>query len=342
MTDWRIRAYQPGDEEGIAALFETVFRQPLSRARWRWKLHTLPAPTENEWVAEADGRIVGHYAVTPVRFQIEGREVIVPHTCDAMTHPSFRRSGIFVALSRRANTCWQTTAAPFKIGFPQWEIIGSVLAEVGWQRVVRVEWAKCVLQPLAFLARKLGVKRGLARLVTHQSRHAVPADPRIQVSTVCEADDEFEQLWRKVGPSHRIVAVRDRAWVQWRFFAVPDVEQRVLRARRDGAPAGYLAYRLYRDTDKTWAVLLDCFAAPQDHATKRALLQSAKHALRAQRVESIVALAARGSAWHGELRRAGFWSIRQGYDFSIVPYSLSSAGMSPHDWFLSGAESDII
>src|SRR6185503_18809290 len=101
------RAYRPGDEDGIRALFETVFRKPLSRARWHWKLRTLPTPTENEWVAEAEGGVVGHYAVSPIRFSIDGRRVLVPHGCDAMTHPGFRRQGIMTALGTRANDVWR-------------------------------------------------------------------------------------------------------------------------------------------------------------------------------------------------------------------------------------------
>lgn len=343
LTNWQVRAYQPGDADGIAALFEAVYHKPMSRAQSQWKLRTLPTPTENEWVAEADGRIVGHYAVTPLRFMVNEREVMVPHTCDVMTHPAFRRSGIFGALSRRANECWQTTAAPFKIGFPQWEILGSVLAEVGWQRVVRVIWLKCVLQPIGFLARKLGLKIADTRAATTvrvaaaRTRHG-----SVEVAPSAEASGEFDQLWRAVARSHTISVVRDRAWVQWRHFDAPEVAQRVLVARRDGAPCGYVAYRIQYDTQKAWAVMVDCFSAPQDHETVRALVQRVKNELVAQGVESIVALVPHGSPLHGALRRAGFWSTRRGYDFSIVPYTQPSVGMNPRDWFLTGAESDVV
>jgi len=62
----------------------------------------------------------------------------------------------------------------------------------------------------------------------------------------------------------------------------------------------------------------------------------------AERMESIVALVPRGSPLHDELRRAGFWSTRHGYDFSIVPYADGNVGMNPRDWFLTGAESDVV
>jgi hypothetical protein len=334
---WRIRAYQSGDEEGIYALFEQVFHKSLSHAQWQWKLHTLSSPVENEWVAEADGRIVGHYAVMPIHFKVNDHEVIVPHTCDAMTHPSFQRNGIFIALSRRANEKWKTTEAPFKIGFPQWERLGAVLDEVHWQRVVRVVWMKCLLQPIAFIARKLG-RRAATSLPKHTLHHAV--DEQVQVSRVLAAGSEFDQLWQRVAASYRIVAVRDRAWAQWRYLDAPGVEQCLLLARRDDQACGYLAYRIYRDSQKAWAVVLDCFASPEDHVTIHALVQNAKRELAAERVESLAALVVANSPLYSEFCREGFWSTRQGFDFSVVPYTAFE--MNQRDWFVTGAEGDVV
>src|SRR5581483_7680787 len=66
---WSIRPYEAGDEEAIRMLHEICHHKSWSLAQWRWQIRTLPTWWENEWVAVAEGQIIGHYAVTPVRFK---------------------------------------------------------------------------------------------------------------------------------------------------------------------------------------------------------------------------------------------------------------------------------
>lgn len=335
---WTIRPAQADDAEGIGALFETVFRKPLTREHWRWKLHTLPTPTENEWVAQADGKIVGHYAVTPIRFCENGREVLVPHGCDAMTHPDFRRQGILSALGARANQVWQESGAPFQIGFHYggW---GSVREQLGWRPVARLVWVKKILQPLAYLARRMGASRFPAPVLGWRARQS---DSTIHVERVHRAGIEFDRLWDHTRAHLKYGAVRDRAWVQWRYLDKPDVEQRVLLARQGEQPCGYLAYRIHRDSQVAWAVILDVFASPQDPATPRALLQLARGEFAEDKLESVAALVVTDSPLYGEYRRAGFWPTREGFDFSIISYDGQEHGLDPRDWFVTGVEGDVV
>lgn len=342
---WTVRAYRPGDEDGIRALFELVFRKPLSRAWWRWKLHTLPTPTENEWVADAgDGGIVGHYAASPIRFLVDGRRVIVPHGCDAMTHPAFQRQGIMTAIGTRANEAWRAAGSPFQIGFHYggW---GSVREGLGWRPAVRMVWLRLRVRPLARVARLVGWRapKSAERLYERWLDARTPGDEDdCEITRVRAASDVFDRLWLTLAPCYRVAAVRDRAWVQWRYLDAPDCDQRVWMAQRGEEPLGYLAYRVHRDTEKAWAVILDCFTAPTDRVTTGALLRHARRELLAQGVESIAALVVLDSPLYEALRAAGYSPRRQGYDFSVVPYADVDAGYDPRDWFLTGAEGDCV
>ena len=363
MNHWRIRAYQSGDEVGIAALFAHAFHKPLSRAHWQWKLRTLPSPTENEWVAEANGRIpsndlptpakyagqvalggggravVGHYALMPIRFQIGARVVIVPHGCDAMTHADFRRQGILTALSERANEVWRDVS-PFQIGFHYggW---GSVRERVGWRPVARVVWLKKLLRPVAVLLRRVGLRAPRFADAPFIAMRARPSDG-VDVTRVTRAGDEFDVLWQKISGAYDTLAVRDRAWVQWRYLDHPDADQRVRLATRAKEPCGYLAYRLQRDARSVRAAILDLFAAPNDGAAVRALLAGMERDCCAERVESVAMLAATDSPLYRALRRHGFWPSQHGFDFCVTAYAPQEFSMEPRAWFITGAEGDVI
>jgi hypothetical protein len=198
------------------------------------------------------------------------------------------------------------------------------------------------MRPLAFAARKLGLKRlPVPDSIFNRLSEARTSNDGIDVIAVERTGDEFDRLWEQLRSYYEILAVRDRAWVQWRYLDAPDVEQCVLLARRGGEACGYLAYRIHRDVEKVWAVILDCFAAPHDHLTTRALLAAARRALWGQGVESVAALAPLKSPLEHELRRAGFWQQRRGYDFYIIRYG-DDFRHEPRDWFLTGAEGDVV
>jgi hypothetical protein len=356
MTSFSIRAYQPGDEDGISALFAATFGKPLSRAHWRWKLRTLPlygaaaasavgaASIENEWVAVAAGQIVGHYAVMPLLFKLGDRSVLVPHGCDAMTRADFRRRGILSALGERANEVWRQAGAPFQIGFHYggW---GSVREQLGWRPVVRLVLMKCRLNPVRTWLRRMGLHSLPA---AGQAASAGPESVAarglsgIRVADVACAGAEFDELWHRISSAYTVLAVRDRAFVQWRILDCPSAEQHLLLASRGREPLGYLAYRIHRDGERTRAGLLDYFAAPGDRDTASVLLQRLRRMLAAHAVESVAALAQPATPLYRALRRGGFWPSRHGFDFSVIDYA-------PHDfeaggaaWYVTGAEGDVV
>ena len=340
---WHVRAYEQKDETGIRELFAHTFGKPLSRAHWQWKLHTLPSPVENEWVAESDGRIVGHYAVTPLRFRVAGREMLVPHGCDAMTHADYRRQGILTALGERANTVWREAGAPFQIGFHYggW---GSVREQLGWRVGMRLVWMKRILRPMAVLAHRFGQQspRAMDALFSGIPARKASGLAEIRVEPVALAGPEFDLLWEQAANGYQILAVRDRAWAQWRCLSTPGVEQRVLLAKRNELPQGYLAYRVERAGRRVRAAIVDLFVVAGANEVANALLAQWLREPAAREAESISALAPRPSALYTAYRRAGFWPTRHGFDFSLIPYQPFAHAILTDQIYATGAEGDIV
>ncbi len=84
------------------------------------------------------------------------------------------------------------------------------------------------------------------------------------------AGRDLDALWERARPGYRNIAVRDAAFVEWRFLRPPTRSYRVLAARSgSGALEGYLAWRMTSFMGLGWAMLVDLFV-PEDDGGARA------------------------------------------------------------------------
>ena len=104
-----IRFYEPGDEEGILALFNAVFAEgdpahrPRPMAHWQWQFGTCPAGRQIVVAEELDTRrIVAQYACLPVLCNLDGRTVCIGQGIDSVVHKDYRRALKREARSQRA------------------------------------------------------------------------------------------------------------------------------------------------------------------------------------------------------------------------------------------------
>jgi hypothetical protein len=349
---WIVRPYHAGDEDGITLLFRHAFGRTLPEGYWGWKLRHWATEVENEWVADMCGRIIGHYAVTPLRCKFGDREVIVPHGCDAVTHREYRCRGIFTALGRRANEVWAQAGSPFQIGFHYggW---GSVRESLGWKPLARLVWMKYWIRPLASLAQQLRLPDLSAwgwadpffsRLLSHSR---IKPGNRLDTSdiqleqTLC-ADERFDRLWKRLSAGQKTLIIRDRAWVQWRCLDMPGAEHHVILAMGKNEPLGYIAFRVTQGGNAIRAAIVDYFFAPGDVKTAAALLGRAISEVSVLGARNLAVLAMPDSPQFRFLLRAGFRQGRHGYDFSIIPYQAVSAERTAAGWFITGSEGDVI
>src|SRR5262245_5142496 len=243
---WTIRAYQPGDERALAALFERVFGRPIGEAHWRWKLKQLPSPVENVWLAVHDGAPIFQYAAIPTRYRLPEGEATAMVSVDTMTAPEFQRRGLLSTIGRHAYEAWRAAGIPFVIGLPN-ERWGSRASALGWQPLFSLQWLVRPLRPEALLARRMGLP-ALARLTplgalwNGLASTRAQMDRSIRVHPIDRAGPELDRLWRRCAADTPFSVVRDSAWVNWRYLDAPSLGYRVLLAERNGGPAGYAAY----------------------------------------------------------------------------------------------------
>jgi hypothetical protein len=205
---FQVRRAEPADVAGILDLFGRVFGRAMTPAEWRWKYAENP-DGGLQIVAEAQGRIVGHYGQWPMAAWIGGRRRVVAALGDVMTDPAFRTAGgrhnVFCGMGEEMFSRLRRDGIPFGFGFPS-------------------------PRALAVGRRLLGYRE---HFPVREISFPVPARASVlpEAGRPRESDRSFDELWKACRPSLASACLeRDSIRANWRFRSRPDREYRVVRA----------------------------------------------------------------------------------------------------------------
>lgn len=362
MTDhWQARPARPEDEASLRRLFEEAFRRPMSEARWRWKLRTRPAPVDNVWLIEDQGRPVFQYGGIPRTLTLPSAQTGEPAmvAVDGMSARSHRRRGLLTAGVSQAHVAYREAGVSCVLGLPnqQW---GSRTSALDWRPLFPLAWRLRPLRPEAIAARRLRLPP-LARVQLlgrwwnrWADRALAPRATRPEPIVVERADQAgpdfdasaFDEAW--LHQRRPTVADLDRGagWVDWRYRRSPEHAYRLLLARCAGEAVGYLVYRLdVRDTPRGpqhFGLIAEVIA---NGDARRALLQQAVDDCHGEGATAIGTLAIPGSNLDDLLRRAGFRFSWGSFTVHLVPLREDlplDRLRDPDAWSLHGGDFDVV
>jgi GNAT superfamily N-acetyltransferase len=95
----KILPYKEGDEHFILDLFECSFGKKLSLDYWNWRFANHPSGLKMIMLMWDEDRLVGHYALSPMRLIIDQQEILTALSMTTMTHPDYAGKGIFTQLA---------------------------------------------------------------------------------------------------------------------------------------------------------------------------------------------------------------------------------------------------
>jgi GNAT superfamily N-acetyltransferase len=354
---WSIREYREGDEEGILELCKAVYpSRTYDREQWmrwwRWLYKENPVGLARIWVAEDNGKIVGHYPLVFMMLKAGNQLAKASQNIDQMTHPDYRYQGIASRLGKMALREAEREGVHITIGFAN-QASYVVDVRAGWFDVAArqivfkaLSWGNTLkLRISNRLLSKLGAIGGnILSSVFYRSEKA-PALEGVRITQISSFDERIDELWARVSNNYPVMVVRNKEYLNWRYAAIPDVHYSIYIAEKEGDIHGYLVLRCVQQGGTKTGIIFDILATSQQ--IYQCLISQAMAQCELEKADTIYGLMIADKTVSTAFRKNGFLSFPFLKDGRFIVYS-SSPHVSkeflaePKNWFVQIGDSDQI
>jgi len=247
MASWNIRRYRDGDKEAIVELLRIVFGKGYTREYWNWKYRENPGGPSMVWLAEHDGKIVGHYGIIPVPMKLGNSYIKGSFSTDAATHPLYRGQGVFSALVNRAYLDVAGSQVPLTYGLPRVEM-GPIYKRYEWAgHICFMRYMVKILNWNAALGRYIDnelVTGTISSVLGKMRRPMSPPDGSVEIEEISRFDGRIDRFWADASRCFTVIVRRDQTRLNWRYADHPQDKYTIYTAVKGDRILGYCVLKI--------------------------------------------------------------------------------------------------
>jgi len=360
---WTVRIYKQGDERGILELMKLSGIERTIE-HWVWEYKNNPFG-HLIGVAEHNGQIVGQMALIPTYMKIGDKATMGSQAVDLVVHPKFRRQGMFLAIGKMITKEAGKEGIDITYGFPN-EPAHSGHLKYGWFDVCKVpllvkpfNMNKIVniferYKKLRFLIRyrisRNIIKSILQIILTiigffYRTLNRIEDNDNlrnVEIHAIESFDDRIDDFWKKVSKDYTIIVVRDKKYLNWRYFEKPNVKYTVLLAEKNEIILGYIVLRSRNEEKLKSGYIVDVLASSDKKVIIQALVLKAIKHFREQNVDKVVCMMLTNSPFYRILRCNGFIPVKSDSFIARVNSSERSETFFKDQtkWYITMGDSD--
>jgi hypothetical protein len=304
-------------------LYDGVGEEAFHRL-FRWLYLDCPAATGYELAATAaDGQVVAHYGLTPLRFSGRGDPLVAALASNLVIDEAHRNGMLFFQLQGRVLREYASAGIDFVYGLVTRPLVLEAHLRTGYRRIGTVPvlarpYRLRSVAEAALAGSRLRHTTPLLALAQPLARLSWRSRPRdLEVVSIREFDAATSRaLEGALGSRAERWAARDTETLNWRFFGAHGRDYRVFLVRDARAVLGYVALRTMPMKGLTALAVVDvvCQAGRGD-ALNALMHEVHRQALGGDVDLACVALGS-GSDYAAAFRRSGF--LRTGDSFTLI------------------------
>jgi len=350
-SKWLVRGYQEGDEEQIFELVKAVYGKKVPEKErwlkgWKWMFVDNPDNSSMIWLAEHDSKIVGQYPAIIETLKVEDKIIKGAQLIDTMTHPQYRRQGIFSTLGEKALTELENGETHLVYCFPTQEVY-PLHIKSRWLNVCAFQ---VMIKPLNLknILQKYFVRnRLLLNIFTSCGNRAikaffrskkVPDDDMSKVREVTSFDDRINEFWNTISDDYNIIRIRDKKYLNWRYVDMPNADYTIYVAEEEDEICGYIVLGCKNEAGLAWGHIYDILALTGREDIIQCLIAKAVKYFSGKKVDVISTKMVANEVYRKSFLRNGFIP-RFRFKGRFIAYNASTELSdeflkNPKNWFI--------
>jgi len=360
IRNWKVRDYVNGDEIKIFKLWQAI--HPTNKRSlndwltwWNWMYKQNPAGQGIIFVADHNDMIVGHYAIVPMLMNVNKNIVVGSLSLDTMTHPDYRRLGIFEALAKATYSYGQSKGINLVIGTPNiysgpglinklnWFIVSShqlFFKPLNWENALRHRIHNKILLKIC------GNIGKLSQHTIYRNRSKIPRN--INIIKISSFDDRIDEFWNDISHYHPITVVKNKEFLNWRYVAVPDKKYTIYIAETGNKIEGYIILRYETKKTRKIGLIFDMVVRPSRKDVIYLLVSKAIEYFSSENVDLIEYYMFTDKLFQRALRDMGFIKLPSFFEknifciYSKIPVDTMEFLKDKRNWFVQLGDSDLL
>ena len=238
-------------EELCILSFGERTNQDLGMHRWMFDENPYNPNGQNlMYVLKEGDKIIGADGLIPFELYVRGKIITGAHSVKSMTHPDYKRQGIFRTMTDNSVVCARNNGVDVIIGlanknsYPAYEKFGwpTLYEKEVYIRPINITHKMKEKVKSGFLA---GMSNGLyncfdkLRLAPKNALKKLNAE----VEPLNFIPEEITQYWDKYKDKYNVLIVRDYKYLNYRYNKRPDVKYKTLLINSDSEKIGFAVLR---------------------------------------------------------------------------------------------------
>jgi len=356
-----IEECRPEDREQVRALYAACYGRDSDKfpspAEWDWRYQNSIYKS-TIWLAKWGNQVVAQRPTVIKTVKIGQEYLPAAHFMDVMTHPDFRRRGLFTRLVQWATAAVADEGAAICYTFPNENSFPGYIAKTDWIHVGSLSlFVKPVkAEPLLreriknrFLRDMLAscLQPGLA---LSRRRGNIPKELAVRVRQFSSFDERFDAFWEQVSGDYEIILKRDSRHLNWRYAQRPSVQYTIYAAEEGEKVVGFIVARTRHMFGMNLGMIVELLTLHRDQEVAQVLVaQAVQHLVRAG-ADAIGCVMFDHQPYCQALRREGFIRVPE----KLLPrrfYFLARANrddpllrkaLDRRNWFLTWGDNDAV
>ena len=261
---------------------------------------------------ESDGRMIASDGLIPFDLKLaDGRIVKAAHSVKSMTHPDYKRQGIFGKMTDNSMLRGKEAGIQVVLGFANANSYPAY-EKWGWATLFEREvyvFACDITNKAAGLLKSRTLARAangafqLASAARLAGKHAGKAFTWKRFERV---PADAAAVWEAFRESYENCIARDMRYLKWRYDGRPDASYETLVMYEDDRPQGFLILRKGEANGKPLICVAENFTDPNNETCVAALAEGIIDYCRSQKADYAVVCSGLSGCYDSVFRRYGF------------------------------------